>query len=796
MTLVRNFIFIYFFLIQLVQAQNTDGIYPGADEKTPSRSEYFSWINNTNEGATEAHTLINLNFFQWLQNEYGMKLDIYAFDAGAIDGKRFYGSRKSDRFKQQFPNGFGPVYEKAKNLGIRLGVWGGPDGFGNNAEEEKARIEEMTGLCRDYNWALFKFDAVCGPLRPEKEAAFIKMMKECRQYSPDLILLNHRLGLEKAQQYATTFLWEGRETYVGVFSVNNVTAPHHRANALNRGLVPNLQRLTEDHGVCITSYPDYWDDDLILQAFNRSLILSPQIYGNPWLLRDEEFAKLARIFNLHRKYKDILVNGLVLPAGKYGPAAVSRGDADTRFITLRNLTWKPVTYQVQLDEELGLSSKGRVELRQLHPVGRLIGRYKNGTVVEVEVPSFRACLLIASTEAIADPAVEGCDYEVIRNVKGKSLLIDLLGRPGTRFGVSLQDPQLYISARIKGKNTPRLLRGKREAIRFGGTELHNPEQRKLADLQECSLPADAAALYDATVFAADNNALELRALKRSGTTEIPAVKAAREAFFKQQAFRERGVNDRNLFDDDLTTGFWPARKYGIDQKIKGGCFRLDLGEIRDIDELVIQVPDDYSLQPLLTGEGNYAYLSPDLKTWKRVTYLAAPEMRIGIEQPFRYLKLNVFPDRIVEINGFKDGLPVNRSNWRATNLFARTDKMTAVKAWKAVVEIDEMQPGGYFCVAIKGEHGKEGAYAAIKMGEKYYGAPDRASAFQSNTWEYINARRSKNYTYYIPLNAEMVGKKLEVWVLAYDENKLNLEPEVWMAGPVPWQRVRLELKTE
>ena len=63
----------------------------GATEETPSRSEYFSWINNTNEGATEDQTLVNLEFFRWLHDEYGMQLDIYAFDAGAIDGKRFYG---------------------------------------------------------------------------------------------------------------------------------------------------------------------------------------------------------------------------------------------------------------------------------------------------------------------------------------------------------------------------------------------------------------------------------------------------------------------------------------------------------------------------------------------------------------------------------------------------------------------------------------------------------------------------------------------------------------------------------
>ena len=61
--------------------------YPlaGADEQTPSLSHYFSWIDNTNEGATERQTLANLDFFKWLHDEYGMDLDIYALDAGAID---------------------------------------------------------------------------------------------------------------------------------------------------------------------------------------------------------------------------------------------------------------------------------------------------------------------------------------------------------------------------------------------------------------------------------------------------------------------------------------------------------------------------------------------------------------------------------------------------------------------------------------------------------------------------------------------------------------------------------------
>ena len=33
----------------------------GADNKTPSVPQYFSWINSTNEGSTQEQTLANLN---------------------------------------------------------------------------------------------------------------------------------------------------------------------------------------------------------------------------------------------------------------------------------------------------------------------------------------------------------------------------------------------------------------------------------------------------------------------------------------------------------------------------------------------------------------------------------------------------------------------------------------------------------------------------------------------------------------------------------------------------------------
>jgi hypothetical protein len=107
-------------------------------EQTPSIPQYFTWINNTNEGATEEQTLINLRFFKWLHDEFGMRLGIYAFDAGAIDSQEFYGRMDSERFRKQFPKGFKEIAELARSFDCRLGLWGGPDGFGDTPEEEAA----------------------------------------------------------------------------------------------------------------------------------------------------------------------------------------------------------------------------------------------------------------------------------------------------------------------------------------------------------------------------------------------------------------------------------------------------------------------------------------------------------------------------------------------------------------------------------------------------------------------------------------------------------------------------------
>lgn len=773
-------------------------------ETTPSYAEYFSWINNTNEGATEDHTLINLDFFQWLRDRYGMQLDIYAFDAGAIDGAKMYGSTKSKRFKGQFPNGFGPITAKAKAMGTALGLWGGPDGFGDTPEEAEERIAMMESLVRDYNFRLFKMDAVCGQLRSEKYDYFDRMMTNIRKMAPETILLNHRLQLGKGDHHSTTHLIGGIETYIDVFMNNSMTAPHHRGQAISRMPDDGLGRLNEDHGVCLSSCLDGWEDDLILQAFNRGLIVSPQIYANPWLLRDDEFPYLAFIYNLHRDYRDILVNGIQLSDAQYGPGAVSRGNGKTQFLTLRNLSWEPVKYTVHLNDEVGLTNKTKVKARLYHPYVLDMGDYTYGSSLEVEVLPFKTVLLKVTTETERDKVtLSGIPYHVVNDRAGNVTEIKLLGTPGEKYKVRLtKGAGLFANATINGKSVSGLQNGKTRTIAFEGTKPTVERHYKVGKMTECEVPGDISSIYYATCFAADNNALEARSVKRSGATAIPQVQRARDAFFNQDLFRQREIWDKYLFDGDLKTAFSATTRWG---NLRDGDanFCLDMGKAIDLDSLVIQSFDEYSITPLKSKEGVFAYVSADLSSWKEITFLAGPYMNIDLSKAgkVRYVRFAPCPIRLNEVTGYKNGIAVNRDAWHASNLFKvyGSWNCVATQAWKSEFVLNEIPEGAYLCIAINGEHGQEGAWAGLKIDGKYVGCPDRAVSFLSNTWEYRSANSDKNYTYYLPLTPDMVGKKIEAYVMGLnpqqhfvsdlrpEEHKGNtsvrtLIPEVWVTN--------------
>ena len=739
----------------------------GADEKTPSHPQYFSWINNTNEGATEEQTLINLEFFRYLRDKYDMQLDIYAWDAGNLDGASgTYADFTQGKLQKQYPNGYGPCAKAAADVGIRLGVWGGADGFGDTPEEEAARKELIVSLCRDHGFALFKFDTVCGSLRAEKRAVFAETIQECRKYVPDLVLLNHRNDLGEAEIYATTFLWGGTETYVDVHIANPVTAMHNRAFMFSRGHIPGLQRLTEDHGVCISSCIDYFEDDLIYQAFSRSLILAPEIYGNPWLMRDDELPYLANIYNLHRRYNSILVNGIELPDFK-GASSVVRGDGKRRFLTTGNATWDMQTYSVTLDETIGLEPCDSVSVVIRHPYVQYKGEFRYGETVGIPMAPFRAYLIEICDSAVCDDEPLNCAYQVIRSKDGLTKEIKLVQADGD----------------VVTKNGKTVYTG----AAFDHTEAI---PQYLGTAEDCDIPADAEALYEATCFALDNDSLEKRSLRRSGPTAIPEVQAARDAFFGQRTYGLRGCDSKFLFDRNPDTFFdGESKDYAGGLRIDGGCMRVDLGETVDCDSIEIEyysTTEQSTAQIKAQTSPASAEISSDLYGWNTVTLT---EERDGGDYTMSYVRNSVHDirvdhgrrvtavygggcvryfrmaepvDRVFAFRVMKNGEDVTPASAKVNNLMAAYAKKQTVFAKKVTVT-----PGttGRLAIAVNGRHGREGVYCAAKVNGQLAGFPERAPSYPSNVWEHLVRLQAHDNTYFMDITPDLVGAEIEVYAL-------------------------------
>lgn len=752
----------------------------GADNLTPSVPQYFSWINNTNEGSTEEQTLINLDFFSYLKDTYGMEIKIYAWDAGNFDGaSEGYGNTKGEKFRSQYPEEYNNVVKKAAEAGIRMGLWGSPDGYGDDEETEKERFEFFVHLCRDHNFALFKLDGVCGQLRPEKAELFAEMLRECRKYSPDLIVLNHRLNLYEAEKHITTYLWNGSETYVDVLSGNSNTCMHHRGFMFERGHTDNLERLAEDHGVCISSCIDYFEDELIYQAFNRSLILAPETYGNPWLMRDDELAELARVYNLHRRNADILVNGMLLPES-YGANACSRGTKTKRFISTGNNSWEAKAVSIKIGEETGIEADSVFDVNIHHPYEKHLGTFRTGDTAEIVLMPFRAALIEISVPEEAEKMLTGCEYKIIKEAPdGTPEEVKILYCEGNDILLRKNNEQSFF---MKGAKTD--IREK--APLFLGT-LENTDES----------PENGEFLYESAMFAINNDCLEKRSLDRSGETKIPQVKAARDAFFNQKLYKLRGLEAKNMFDGRDDTFFDSQSKTYCDNnlRINGGCLRVDFGKALECDSVEIEFfsADTPTREVETQTVPLTAEYSEGLTVWKsselakitktqdceeeivkftvHTTYrLKGKRVTVGynINDKIRYLRIADPVDRIYNIRLIKDGKEIEPSKPSANNMQShyRYKKTQAVKCGEFTLPDYTSLPR--LTVAVEGNHGTESVYCVAEIKGEFFGFPERAPEYKANQWEHRVLDSDKNNTFYMPLTEGLEGEKIRIYAVFSD----------------------------
>ena len=737
----------------------------GADERTPSVPQYFSWINNTNEGSTERQTLINLDFFAWLRREYGMQIRIYAWDAGNFDGAAMgYGNPESAKFRSQYPRGYKPVADRAAEIGIRMGLWGSPDGFGNTPEEEKTRYDFMVGLCRDYRFALFKLDGVCGPLREEKAGVFARMLQECRRYSPDLIVLNHRLNLYEAEPYVTTFLWQGAETYIDVHSANSKTGMHNRCYLFGRGLPDGLERLAEDHGVCLSSSIEYFEDDLVYQAFGRSMILAPEIYGNPWFLRDDEYPLLARVFNLHARAASILVDGTVLPE-RYGPSAVSRGTGTHRFVVTGNDTWNRKTVRI-IPRECGIDCDGDITVIRRFPTEKMLDVITADGVFEETLEPFRAYLFELAVPEEAYPVLKDREYITVHE--------DANGYPTEVRDTVMPEP-------------PELL---------GTME------------RAAALPEDADEMYEAAQFAIDNDSLEARSVRRAGKSAVPEVNACREAFFSQATYRARGTEGAFAFDGREDTFFdGMSRTYAGGLRVEGGCLRVDFGNVFDCDAVEIDcfsadAPTQEVPAAVIPEKGEYSTGYGEWKVSGTVGVKVKKERFDTEAVQFRDHSVELIPgslltvsypvgtlrrfrlrepmDRIYAIRLMKNGKELALRSPSVRNLGPHPSKQKIAAVHGLTFTLPEATEGKALAVAVEGRHGWESAYCVIRKDGELAGFPSRAPAYQSNVWEHLVTRRDSNHTFYLPLTPDDAGKTVTVNALLCDPDNTDVRCDIWL----------------
>ncbi|MFK7911413.1 MAG: hypothetical protein AB8F34_12555, partial [Akkermansiaceae bacterium] len=226
-------------------------------------------------------------------------------------------------------------------------------------------------------------------------------------------------------------------------------------------------------------------------------------------------------------------------------------------------------------------------------------------------------------------------------------------------------------------------------------------------------------------------------------------------------------------------------------------FRLDLGKAQKVASIVLEAaPDAMAVSPVVDAK-EYVQVSADLKNWTMARAVRdGNNVRIECDQtkPIRYVRSNLRPGKIVEIRGYSQAdKELDRSGWKMTWLFPPFKK--AQKAWSLPFTVDHAPKGGYLTVACNGKHGSQAVWVGLRVDGQYVGAPDRAPSFAANPWEYPVRKSDQNYSFYIPVTKNMLGKKCEVVVLAFDPENLDFTPDVWQTSyPTPYVKKTLILK--
>jgi len=796
---------------------------------------YFDWLCHDNSGPRESEVLANFAALRRLKDLYGLQFDIYNSDAGLVESQgTYYPEFKAD-FLSRFPSGLGPIAAASSALGMRLGLWIGPDGFGETPESMAARRGQLLSWVKDFNAGLFKMDTVVSALNhkdkyvlEKKYQSLADALSEARRVDPKFVAINHRINNSPYMLTITDcLLWRGQETYIDVHISNRTASLYNRDCSIGRELTSSFYgtpfRQFEDHGICFNSCLEKWEDDLVAQAFGRASVLSPEMYGTFFFLGDADYPRLARLIQLHKQLEPLLKASFPLPGGD-----IAHADGASSFVLVRNMTWEPMVKTIPLDTSIGLAAApgAALTVRQRHPFEMMMKTAGSGAAVggtlDVEMDPFSLKLIQIDTKPPAEPSISGVPFEIIPGPGDGSFGVKLFGRPGQKAEVEFRgfgDRPVRTSAGISIPTG-----GTPWPITFPGAAAGGPSFARLADFRDDPAAAPGAQrLTELAKFTLDDDALEIREMVRlkQAPSKLAEIEACR-AYMWDKVVAAEGTY-RNAFDGNPETRWsdgFPRRSPFTGSpaayRSEASLWRIDLGRPTDLARLELRVArrtDAAFLEAVET--------SSDLTTWTRTGGLsfaaadgipASGELRqrrktikvfdvdagdkapVAISVPLaggpcRYVRIRGRNFGVTEILGYDGaGKLVDRSGWRATNFFGETSALRRVLT--AVHVPAEDASGREYAVAVTAGPAQfdpvDGVYVVALVDGRPVVPHHRAPSYPYHNYEWNSgAPKLAGMTFRLPIDRAWKGKTVDFRIMMSGDGADGAEAVLRLVTPKP-----------
>ena len=797
---------------------------------------YFDWLCHDNSGPLESEILANFAALKRLREMYGLQFDIYNSDAGLVESQGTYFPQFKARFDQRFPNGLRTIADASARLGMKLGLWIGPDGFGETPASMAARRNQLVDWVKDFNVGLFKLDTVVSALAHEdkyilekKYQSLADALAEARRLDPSFVAINHRINDSPYMLTITDcLLWKGEETYIDVHIANMTAALYNRSASIGRELTSEFFktpfRQFEDHGICFNSSVEKWADDLVAQAFGRASVLSPELYGTFFFLPDDDYPRLARLIQLHKRSQSMLKQAFPLAGGD-----IAHGDGRSSLLVLRNSTWGYQTKIVRLDGSIGLATAAGspLTIRQRYPHEFLISNLgtKAGESLRVELEPFALRMIQVDVGLPDEPYLGGVPYEIVPGPIAESFDVTLLGDPGRDAEISFHS--FGGRSVVSDGRSVNAAEGQPWRIRFPGRPPAGKPFSRARDFADAPPGGiDGSYLAELAKFTVDDDALELRemdALARAPSA-LPEIEACRE-YMRRKVITAEG-SARNAFDDDPATRW--SDGYARRSEFTGSpapyrsdasLWRIDLAGLTDLRKLALHI-----VRRTEDGFLGAVETSADLKTWARADGLSLEkaqgiplftELRqrgrrikifdvevgdntpVQIEVPLppgqsRYVRIRGRNFSVSEIVGYDaQGRKVDRTRWHATNLFGETPRPGRVLKAEHALSPGDVRPGQEFAVAVHSGPAKfdpvDGAYVAAVVDGKVVVPRHRAPAYPYHNYEWnsswLKTEKLGGMTFRLPIREEWTGKTVEFYVILFGEGVDAARAELHLATP-------------